>query len=307
VQPITKPFAYSALDSKVRSILTAPARPGIRLAEDEPLIRRPAVEELKLLCFKIETAASVAQAMSKLKLIGEVEAAIIDIGLPDRKGDVLVCGVWEVYPSTPVVIATGYVEAALRQCFKSDDRGACFAACYREPNALKRRPLTGGLSDVCLQRRPTEQIVFARNEVGITLGPSMKASAIAIHVRGWRFDVFDRPRMCRALARRYSLRLFAPSGFRALARAAFRRRDLGGVAPAHRGAAFAPPACADMRLAFSRLLIGLALRLFTLRAPQVSSVLAFALVLRSASFLQRNRNRLSTAFHFAALTTAAAL
>jgi PAS domain S-box-containing protein len=123
VQLITKPFSYAALASKIRSILDAPARFGrILLVEDEPLIRLSAVEDLESLGFKIETAGSAAEAMSKLKLIGDVEAAIIDLGLPDRKGDVLISEVRAIYPSMPIVIATGYSEDALRQRFKGDDR-----------------------------------------------------------------------------------------------------------------------------------------------------------------------------------------
>jgi CheY-like chemotaxis protein len=123
VQLITKPFSYAALASKIRSILDAPSRFGrILLVEDEPLIRLSAVEDLESLGFKIETAGSAAEAMSKLKLIGDVEAAIIDLGLPDRKGDVLISEVRAIYPSMPIVIATGYSEDALRQRFKGDDR-----------------------------------------------------------------------------------------------------------------------------------------------------------------------------------------
>jgi PAS domain S-box-containing protein len=123
VQLITKPFTYSALASKVRSILDAPARTGrILLVEDEPLIRLSAVEQLEDLGFKVETAGSATEAMSKLKLAGDVEAAIIDVGLPDRKGDVLVGEMRAIYPWMPIVIATGYGEDALRQRFKNDDR-----------------------------------------------------------------------------------------------------------------------------------------------------------------------------------------
>jgi ActR/RegA family two-component response regulator len=67
-----------------------------------------------------ERAGSATEAMSNLKLIGDLEAAIIDIGLPDRKGDVLVSEVRAIYPSMPIVIATGYGEDVLRPRFKRD-------------------------------------------------------------------------------------------------------------------------------------------------------------------------------------------
>ena len=67
-------------------------------------------------------AGSAAEAMSKLKLTGDISAAIIDIGLPDRKGDVLVGEVRVIYPSMPIIIASGFGQGALLQRFKSDDR-----------------------------------------------------------------------------------------------------------------------------------------------------------------------------------------
>jgi FixJ family two-component response regulator len=57
--------------------------------------------------------------MSKLKLVGDVEAAIIDVGLPDPRGDVLVGEVRVIYPNMPIVIASGYHETELRKKFKS--------------------------------------------------------------------------------------------------------------------------------------------------------------------------------------------
>jgi DNA-binding NarL/FixJ family response regulator len=47
----------------------------------------------------------------------DVCTAIIDIGLPDRRGDALVAEVRAINPSLPIVIASGYVEEALREGF----------------------------------------------------------------------------------------------------------------------------------------------------------------------------------------------
>lgn len=124
VQLITKPFTYAALASKVRDVLDARSGPAlILLVEDEPLTQEIVAEYLKELGFKIETADSATEAMNQLRLInGEVEAAIIDFGLPGRKGDVLVSEMRAIYPSLPIVIASGYEEEILRARFKSKDR-----------------------------------------------------------------------------------------------------------------------------------------------------------------------------------------
>jgi DNA-binding response OmpR family regulator len=43
---------------------------------------------------------------------------VIDMGLPDSKGDVLVREVRSIYPSLPIVIATGQGGADMRETFK---------------------------------------------------------------------------------------------------------------------------------------------------------------------------------------------
>jgi signal transduction histidine kinase/CheY-like chemotaxis protein len=121
VQLISKPFSYSALAAKIRNILDAPARSGrILLVEDELPIQRSAVERLESLGFKIETAGSVAEAMSKLKLVGDLEAAIIHVVPADRKAEILVSEVRAIYPAMAIVIATGSTEDPLRQRFGGD-------------------------------------------------------------------------------------------------------------------------------------------------------------------------------------------
>ena len=91
VQLITKPFTQGALASKLRDIIDARQSPGrILLVEDELLIQMLAVEYLEDAGFKVDTAGSATEAMNKLALIpGRVDAVILDVGLPDRSGDIL--------------------------------------------------------------------------------------------------------------------------------------------------------------------------------------------------------------------------
>jgi PAS domain S-box-containing protein len=122
VQLITKPFSYAALAAKMRSVLDMPTRSGrILLVEDEMLIQMLAVDQLESLGFKVETAASATEAMNKIKLNGDVDAVIVDIGLPDRKGDVLIGELRAIHPSMPIVVASGYGEAAIHKRFEDDD------------------------------------------------------------------------------------------------------------------------------------------------------------------------------------------
>jgi PAS domain S-box-containing protein len=124
VQLITKPFTYAALASKIREVLdTGSVAARILLVDDEPLITKVATEYLEEFGFKVDTAESATEAIDKLKLgNGGIEAAIIDLGLPDRKGDILVAEVRALYPLLPIVIASGCVDEELRVRFETDER-----------------------------------------------------------------------------------------------------------------------------------------------------------------------------------------
>jgi signal transduction histidine kinase len=120
VQLITKPFTYAALAAKLRGILDARvAQARILVVEDEVLIQMLAIESLEELGFMVEVAGTAADAKNKLRLMaGQIDAAIIDVGLPDAKGDVLVRELRAIYPTLPIVIASGHDEATLRERFK---------------------------------------------------------------------------------------------------------------------------------------------------------------------------------------------
>ncbi len=109
VELIAKPFTQTALSSKLRDILDAKRVPGrIMLVEDEPLIRELASEYLEDAGFSVDWAGSALEAMNKIgRVPGGVDAVVVDIGLPDRPGDVLIRELKALYPTLPVVLATG--------------------------------------------------------------------------------------------------------------------------------------------------------------------------------------------------------
>jgi CheY-like chemotaxis protein len=139
VQLITKPFTYSALASKLRDVLDASIGPArILLVEDEALVRMLAVEYLENGGYRVEPAVSAVDAMNRIRLVhGDIHAAIIDVGLPDRKGDALVSELRAIYPELPIVIASGYEEAHLRERFKSDTRITFLNKPYMQEQILR--------------------------------------------------------------------------------------------------------------------------------------------------------------------------
>ncbi len=119
VQLLPKPFTFAGLSQKLREMLDASSGAArILVVEDEDLIQLVISGHLEDLGFGVELAGTAAEAKSKLsQLYGSLDAAIIDMGLPDAKGDVLVKELRAIYPALPIVISSGYDKAAIRSKF----------------------------------------------------------------------------------------------------------------------------------------------------------------------------------------------
>ncbi|MDP9015047.1 MAG: response regulator [Pseudomonadota bacterium] len=67
-----------------------------------------ATEYLEEAGFSADWAGSALEAMNKIGHVpGGVEATVIHIGLPDRQGDALIRELKSLYPTLPIVLATG--------------------------------------------------------------------------------------------------------------------------------------------------------------------------------------------------------
>jgi CheY-like chemotaxis protein len=98
----------------------------VLVVEDEILIQMLAVQYLEDAGFIAETADSAAEALAKLQSAnGEVSAIILDIGLPDRSGDVLTREIRAIYPSVPIVLATGHLRSEFKNVV-DDHHGIAF-------------------------------------------------------------------------------------------------------------------------------------------------------------------------------------
>ena len=87
--------------------MTVSGRP-VLLVEDEALIAALAADILDELGFSVVEVGSAKAAMDFAQTrIDDVQVAIIDLGLPDRKGDELVSDLRAMRADLPVVIATG--------------------------------------------------------------------------------------------------------------------------------------------------------------------------------------------------------
>ncbi|HMN46583.1 MAG TPA: response regulator [Povalibacter sp.] len=112
--------------------------PCVLVVEDEILVRMFAVDVLEEAGFEAVQAGSGAEA---LKLLAErrndLHAVVIDLGLPDRRGDEIAAEIRAQCPQLPIVIASGRSERELMDKFATDTAMAILPKPYTEPLMLE--------------------------------------------------------------------------------------------------------------------------------------------------------------------------
>jgi CheY-like chemotaxis protein len=115
------------------------------LVEDEALVAMVAEELLISQGFEVISARNAAEALSMLEE-GELPAvALVDIGLPGVRGDQLAQQLRAERPAMPVIMATGYDNAELRERFAGDAGVGFLAKPYSESD-LQRALAALGVS-----------------------------------------------------------------------------------------------------------------------------------------------------------------
>jgi CheY-like chemotaxis protein len=121
---ITKPFTYAALASRIRDVLDTDREPSrVLVVEDEEPIRIFAAGCLEEFGYKVETAISATEAINKIKRLNAgFDLVIIDMGLPDRKGNLLLRELLAFDSRLAIAIASGANVADLRRQFAKASR-----------------------------------------------------------------------------------------------------------------------------------------------------------------------------------------
>lgn len=101
------------------------------LVEDEALVALIAEEALAGLGFEVEVAGSGKEALAA---VGRrlPDLAVIDVGLPDMRGDELALQIRSGSPETPILMASGYDAAEVAAKFPVGARIAVVAKPYTE-------------------------------------------------------------------------------------------------------------------------------------------------------------------------------
>jgi DNA-binding response OmpR family regulator len=101
------------------SIVTTEGRYAL-LVEDELLVAMVAVDALEDLGFRVLEASSASRALELAQAHPDgIAFAMIDLGLPDRPGEELVCELRGLYPTLPILIASGKGAGAIDSSVRS--------------------------------------------------------------------------------------------------------------------------------------------------------------------------------------------
>jgi len=92
----------------------------ILVVEDEIMIRMLAVDMLLDFGYECDEAGNAAEAMEHLRASGgKYVLVLLDIGLPDKRGDDLIKDIRGIDAKIPLLVASGEDEAALKSRLKS--------------------------------------------------------------------------------------------------------------------------------------------------------------------------------------------
>jgi PAS domain S-box-containing protein len=115
VDLLSKPFTLSALAHRVRENLDRkPAKPPtskrVLIVDDEPLLRTAVASLLAADGYRLDEAASFAQAVEILQMLDTpLDGAVIDLGLPDQPGEELVPIIRRMGRDIPVILMSGNI------------------------------------------------------------------------------------------------------------------------------------------------------------------------------------------------------
>lgn len=113
---------------------TSMDRPSVLVVEDEHLIGIFIQDALEAAGFNVALTATASEARQRLyPNMTDFRAAVIDIGLPDEPGDVLIREIKALQMDFPIVIATGRPESEVAAPYYRDPRVLAIAKPYDAP------------------------------------------------------------------------------------------------------------------------------------------------------------------------------
>ena len=106
------------------------ARGKVLLVEDEVLVAALAVDALEELGYQTLEVTTARAAREIAAGAEQLVFAVLDIGLPDGRGDALALELRKARPGLPIVIATGYGNAHLDEALRKQERTTVLSKPY---------------------------------------------------------------------------------------------------------------------------------------------------------------------------------
>lgn len=119
---LAKPYNDVSLREAIGSLFGGSVMPRVLLVEDDDLVRATLSQSLVEAGCEVVEAANAEQAQSLLS--DGLDAAIVDMGLPDGSGDEVVEELKALSPTIPVLVVTGHVDEELHARIGHDSRTA---------------------------------------------------------------------------------------------------------------------------------------------------------------------------------------
>ena len=117
--------------------------PRALLVEDEALVAMVAEEFLADLGFEPVSTRNAAEAMEIVEGGGPLAVAVVDVGLPDQRGDELARRLRALRPLMPILMASGYDQGDLIAQFKDDDGVGVLSKPYTEADLARALEAVG--------------------------------------------------------------------------------------------------------------------------------------------------------------------
>jgi len=102
----------------------------VLLVEDEVLVAALAVDALEELGYRSIEATTAKSAREIVSGGAQLAFAVVDVGLPDGRGDALALELRGLRPDLPIIIATGYDGAHLDERLRGHSRTAVLGKPY---------------------------------------------------------------------------------------------------------------------------------------------------------------------------------